>query len=274
MKRCNRVAKRSNSEILDNFFRNWKETLLFLLQLFSLQVAISKIHEENNLSSIWLTNLYYKILPITATTPFHPLDKPRSNRHISPRIPEQNYPLKEEKILQEERRLPSSRQPSEYVTGTIINYADFVAHRARITVISTCFNIVRIFFSRREKKETREEEKGGKNTENSENTKGHVSIIAGVLAETSLFWKSLMDSSLWTIFQQLWDAVGGGHLHVKERREGKMLRVFSWRGSRPVFTPGIKFLQHLLKRFSSTAEEVNEIERRSGEDKWICWNGL
>lgn len=149
----------------------------------------------------------------------------------------------------------------------IINYPDFVPHRARITVISTCFNIVRIFFSRREKKETREEEKGGKNTENSENTKGHVSIIAGVLAETSLFWKSLMDSSLWTIFQQLWDAVGGGHLHVKERREGKMLRVFSWRGSRPVFTPGIKFLQHLLKRFSSTAEEVNEIERRSGEDK-------
>lgn len=142
-----------------------------------------------------------------------------------------------------------------------------MAHRARITVISTCFNIVRIFFSRREKKETREEEKGGKNTENSENTKGHVSIIAGVLAETSLFWKSLMDSSLWTIFQQLWDAVGEGHLHVKERREGKMLRVFSWRGSRPVFTPGIKFLQHLLKRFSSTAEEVNEIERRSGEDK-------
>lgn len=106
MKRCNRVAKRSNSEILDNFFRNWKETLLFLLQLFSLQVAISKIHEENNLSSIRLTNLYYKILPITATTPFHPLDKPRSKRHISPRIPEQNYPLKEEKILQEERRLP------------------------------------------------------------------------------------------------------------------------------------------------------------------------
>lgn len=47
-----------------------------------------------------------------------------------------------------------------------------MAHRARITVISTCFNIVRIFFSRREKKETREEEKGGKNTENSENTKG------------------------------------------------------------------------------------------------------
>lgn len=261
MKRCNRVAKRSNSEILDNFFRNWaKETLLFLLQLFSLSCNFKNTRRKQSIL-YRLTNLYYKILPITAT-PFHPLDKPRSKRHISPRIPEQNYPLKEEKILQE-HRLPSSRQPSEYVTGTIINYPDFVAHRARITVISTCFNIVRIFFSRREKKETREEEKGGKNTENSENTKGHVSIIAGVLAETSLFWKSLMDSSLWTIFQQLWDAVGGGHLHVKERREGKMLRVFSWRGSRPVFTPGIKFLQHLPKRFSSTAEEVNEIERRS-----------
>lgn len=126
MKRCNRVAKRSNSEILDNFFRNWaKETLLFLLQLFSLSCNFKNTRRKQSIL-YRLTNLYYKILPITATTPFHPLDKPRSKRHISPRIPEQNYPLKEEKILQEERRLPSSRQPSEYVTGTIINYPDFV----------------------------------------------------------------------------------------------------------------------------------------------------
>lgn len=71
-----------------------------------------------------------------------------------------------------------------------------------------------------------------------------------------------MDSSLWTIFHQLRDAVGGGIYMSKKAGGGeeKMLRV----GTAYSLSEGRFYAQNqvfptsLLKRFSSPTEEVNE----------------